>query len=128
VLRNRLAFAAAALCGVATGCAVSAAPAVTTTAEEFGAALARHDGVVACAMLTDRARGDTETFGRSCATQLASLPDPGPVQGVEVWGDTAQVRFATDTVFFLRFPEGWRVGAAGCTARAEAPYNCEVKG
>jgi hypothetical protein len=29
------------------------------------------------------------------------------VQQVEVWGDTAQVHLATDTLFLLRFPDGW---------------------
>ena len=60
--------------------------------------------------------------------QLATLPDPGAVQRVEVWGDTAQVHLAGDTVFLLRFPDGWRVSAAGCTPRGDAPYRCEVRG
>ena len=33
-----------------------------------------------------------------------------------------------DTVFLLRFPDGWRVSAAGCTPQGEAPYDCEVQG
>lgn len=75
-----------------------------------------------------RSRSDTETFGRSCPVQLASLPDPGTVRSVEIWGDAAQVRFTGDTVFLLRFPDGWRIGAAGCTSRGDAPYDCEVRG
>ena len=43
-------------------------------------------------------------------------------------GDAAQVRFTGDTVFLLRFPDGWRIGAAGCTSRGDAPYDCEVRG
>jgi hypothetical protein len=109
-------------------CAAAATPAVTATAERFGGALARHDGPAACAMLTEEARSATESFGRDCATQLATLPDPGPVQQVEVWSDAAQVRFAADTVFLLRFPDGWRVGAAACSPRGDAPYDCEVRG
>jgi hypothetical protein len=124
----RFVVSVAAVCGAAAGCAVSATPAVSETAEQFGAALAHHDGAIACAMLTDEARSDTETFDRSCAAQLGSLPDPGTGRGVEIWGDTAQVRFTSDTVFLLRFPDGWRVGAAGCTSRGEAPYDCQVKG
>jgi hypothetical protein len=79
-------------------------------------------------MLTDDARRDTESFGRDCASQLATLPDPGAAQQIEVWGDTAQARLAGDTLFLLQFPDGWRVSAAGCTPQGDAPYDCEVQG
>jgi len=121
------AVAMAAAAGTA-GCAAAAEPAVTAVAERFAGALARHDGPAACALLTDDARHDAETFGRACPAQLATLPDPGAVQRVEVWGGSAQVHLAGDTVFLLRFPDGWRVSAAGCTAQGEAPYRCEVRG
>jgi hypothetical protein len=111
-----------------TGCAAAGQPAVTAVAEQFGTAVGRHDGTAACALLTDDARHDTETFGRQCSTQLAALPDPGPVQQVEVWGDTAQVRLAGDTLFLLQFPDGWRISGAGCTPEGDAPYRCEVQG
>ena len=109
-------------------CSSAAQRAVEATAGQFADALARHDSEAACALLTDSARHDTETFGRSCAAQLAGLPDPGAVEQVEVWGDAAQVRLAGDTVFLLRFPGGWRVSGAGCTPEGEAPYRCEVQG
>jgi hypothetical protein len=109
-------------------CSTAGEPAVTTVAGQFANAVARHDGEAACRMLTDDARRSTETFGRSCAAQLATLPDPGAVQRVEVWSDAAQARLGGDTVFLLRFPDGWRVSAAGCTPREEAPYDCEVQG
>jgi hypothetical protein len=111
-----------------TGCAAAAQSTVSDAAANFAAAVAGHDGVTACAMLTDAARRDTETFGRSCAAQLAGLPDPGAVQQVEVWGDAAQARLAGDTLFLLQFPDGWRVSAAACTPQGEAPYQCEVQG
>jgi hypothetical protein len=110
------------------GCAAAAQPAVTAVAGQFGSAVGRHDGAAACAMLTDDARHDTESFGRDCPAQLATLPDPGPVQQVEVWGDTAQVHLAADTLFLLRFPDGWRISGAGCTPQGDAPYRCEVQG
>jgi hypothetical protein len=110
------------------GCAATAEPVVADLAGRFAGDLARHDGAAACALLTDDARRDTETFGRDCPAQLATLPDPGAVAHVEVWGDTAQVRLAGDTLFLLRFPDGWRVGAAGCTPEGDAPYRCEVQG
>jgi hypothetical protein len=117
-----------ALTAGAVACSSGAQPAVEAVAGRFAGAVARHDGAAACALLTDDARHNTETFGRSCAAQLAGLPDPGGVQQVEVWGDAAQVRLAGDTVFLLRFPDGWRVSAAGCTSQEEAPYQCEVQG
>jgi hypothetical protein len=125
--RTALALAAVGIAGTA-GCAAAAEPTVSAAAERFAGAIGRHDGAAACALLIDDARHDTETFGRACATQLATLPDPGAVAQVEVWGDTAQVRLAGDTVFLLRFPDGWRISAAGCTAQGDAPYRCEVQG
>jgi hypothetical protein len=111
-----------------TACASAAEPTVAATATSFASAMARHDGVTACDLLTDAARRDAETFGRSCATELATLPDPGDVQQVDVWGDAAQARLAGDTLFLLQSPDGWRVSAAGCTPQGEAPYQCEVQG
>ena len=111
-----------------TGCAAAGESTVAGVAGQFAGDVARHDGSAACAMLTDDARRDTETFGRDCPSQLATLPDPGAVQQVEVWGDTAQVRLAGDTLFLLQFPDGWRVSAAACTPQGDAPYQCEVQG
>ena len=120
-------LAVAGIVGTA-GCGAAAQPTVTAAADRFAGVVARHDDAAAYALLTDDARHDTETFGRACPTQLAGLPDPGAVQQVEVWGDTAQVRLAHDTLFLLRFPDGWRVSAAGCTPQGDAPYRCEVRG
>lgn len=110
------------------GCADAAQQGVAAVAGQFGSAVGRHDGAAACALLTNDARRDTESFGRDCPGQLATLSDPGLVQQVEVWGETAQVRMAGDTLFLLRFPDGWRVSGAGCTPQGDAPYRCEVKG
>jgi hypothetical protein len=101
---------------------------VSAAAGQFRDAVGRHDGAAACALLTDAARDDTETFGRDCPGQLATLPDPGPVEQVEIWGDAAQVRLAHDTLFLLRLPDGWRISGAGCTPQGDAPYRCEVQG
>jgi hypothetical protein len=110
------------------GCSAAGDVAARDAAGRFAAAVAEHDGATACALLTDEARSSAETFGRDCAAQLATLPDPGGVQEVEVWTDAAQARLDDDTLFLLRFPDGWRVSAAGCTSRGDAPYDCEVKG
>jgi hypothetical protein len=122
-----LAVAALGAVGLA-GCTAAEEPTVAAVAGQFAGAVARHDGDRACALLTDNARDDVETFGRQCAPQLATLPDPGAVGRVEVWGATAQVHLDHDTLFLLRFPDGWRVSAAGCTPRGDAPYQCEVQG
>jgi hypothetical protein len=34
----------------------------------------------------------------------------------------------TDTLFLTEVAGGWRVSAAGCTARPGRPYDCEVSG
>jgi len=126
--RRLRALAAAVVALGAAGCNAAGEPTVTATATTFAGALSRHDGAGACALLTDDARRSTESFDRDCASQLATLPDPGAVQQVEVWGDTAQVHLTGDTVFLLEFPDGWRVSAAGCTPQGDAPYDCEVQG
>jgi hypothetical protein len=110
------------------GCSAAGDVGVREAAGQFAAAVAERDGATACALLTDEARSSAETFGRDCATQLATLPDPGGVQEVEVWSDAAQARLDGDTLFLLRFADGWRVSAAGCTSRGDAPYDCEVTG
>jgi hypothetical protein len=49
---------------------------------------------------------------------------------VDVFGHDAIVRFSGDTVFLARFPEGWRVTAAGCQPGPsdQKPYDCTVSG
>jgi hypothetical protein len=121
-------FAVSAAALAVAGCSSAADVPVRDAAGRFAAALAQHDGATACALLTDDARSSAETFGRDCAAQLATLPDPGGVQDVEVWSDAAQARLDGDTLFLLRFPDGWRVNAAACTSRGDAPYDCEVQG
>jgi hypothetical protein len=53
----------------------------------------------------------------------------GPAESAQVYGKDAVVRTQTDTIFLARFPEGWRVTAAGCTpSQAGRPYDCKIKG
>jgi len=52
----------------------------------------------------------------------------GEVRQVEIWGGDAQVRLGDDTVFLTETGAGWRVTAAACEPRGEAPYDCEVEG
>ena len=52
----------------------------------------------------------------------------GAVRAVEVWGRDAQVVLAGDTLFLTETRTGWRVTAAACEPRGDAPYDCEVEG
>jgi hypothetical protein len=62
-----------------------------------------------------------------CADAIQQLPlKGGEVAAVQIWGGDAQVRLSGDTVFLTETTAGWRIAAAGCTARGDAPYDCEV--
>ncbi|RBY81573.1 hypothetical protein [Blastococcus sp. TF02A-26] len=64
-----------------------------------------------------------------CPDVIGELPlDGGTVESVEIWGSNAQVRTTGDAVFLTETPTGWRVVAAACESRGEAPYDCEVEG
>ncbi len=64
-----------------------------------------------------------------CTDAVQDLPlEGGSVESVEIWGRNAQVQLAGDTVFLTETGAGWRITSAGCTPRAEAPYDCEVDG
>jgi hypothetical protein len=81
-----------------------------------------------CALLAPTALTSLEQGG-PCSDELPRLPlHGGAVRSVQVWGSDAQVRLAGDTVFLDRTGAGWRVVAAGCRPRGDAPYECEVEG
>jgi hypothetical protein len=64
-----------------------------------------------------------------CAQAIEQVPlDAGEVRKVEIWGGDAQVTLTGDTLFLTETDSGWRVAAAACRARAEAPYDCELEG
>lgn len=124
-------FAAGALVAAAvSGCGVDAERnQVLAAAQSFTSAVAGGDGERACQLLTEEARRSTESFGQRCAEQIVQLDgELAPVQRVEVWSDSAQVRSAGDTIFLAKFPDGWKVRGAGCKPRTELPYDCEVEG
>lgn len=67
-----------------------------------------------------------------CPTALGTVELPGgtTVERVEVAGESAQVQLADQVVFLARFPDGWRVTAAGCVRDdpdPAVPYECEVE-
>ncbi|MEU7928448.1 hypothetical protein [Micromonospora sp. NPDC049801] len=94
-------------------------------------AIAEKDGVGACSLLApDTAAGLEHSVDRPCAEAILDedLPGAGQVLASEVYGQQAQVRLDGDTVFLAVFPGGWRVVAAGCTARGDKPYDCVLQG
>jgi hypothetical protein len=91
------------------------------------------DAAQACDLLSPRTRIEIEkSTEKKCAEALddEDLPDASALTGVDVFGHDAIVRFANDTVFLARFPEGWRVTAAGCRPGPsdDKPYDCDVTG
>ena len=113
------------------GCAAAQDPGVRRTVDRFFAAVRGGDGGAACALLApDTAEALASDEGNGCAAAIvkAGLPAAGTVVGTQGWGAEAQVRLSGDTVFLHRFPQGWRISAAGCVPRGDKPYRCEVEG
>lgn len=105
------------------------APALEAT-RTFQSAVASGDTATACALLAEESRGNLEAASASpCSTSLPRLTlAADPPQSVEVWGDNAQVRTATDVLFLAKFSAGWKVTAVGCRPRPDKPYDCKVEG
>ncbi len=107
------------------------ADAAAEVATRMLTAVDAQDGTAACATLAhDTAEELEQSAGKPCPEAILEedLPAPGRVLGADVYGQWAQVRLDDDTLFLAVFPDGWRVVAAGCTPRAERPYDCQVKG
>ncbi|WP_250036723.1 hypothetical protein [Paractinoplanes maris] len=118
---------------VLTGCGSvdERADAAASVATGLLTAVQAQDGADACAaMAPDTIAELEESAGKPCAEAVLDedLPAPGAVTGSDVYGQWAQVRLTEDTVFLAAFPGGWRVVAAGCTPRAQRPYNCLLQG
>jgi hypothetical protein len=119
-------FAVAALCGCTSDLAQREAAAA---AMQFVQATP----VQACQLLApDTLEELSDDAGTSCAVAMAqlNLPRRGAIQTVEVAGESAQVKLEDQVIFLARFPEGWRVTAAGCRRTDADPsnsYDCEVE-
>jgi hypothetical protein len=116
------------LAGLLTGCASASEPDVSRVAAAFedpsGDLQARCD-LLAPATLAAFEAGSSAP----CAEALVGVPLPGgQVRSVEIWGGDAQVRLGGDTLFLTQTDAGWKVTAAGCRSRGEAPYDCQVDG
>jgi hypothetical protein len=99
-------------------------------ARAFHAATASGDGAAACARLSARVADELAQSEGSCeqAVLAADVPAAGQVRSVQVWGGRGLVVLDHDVVFLAEFDGGWRVTAAGCSARKDRPYDCELKG
>ena len=116
------------LTALLAGCASTQQPEVEKVASTFEDPSA--DAEARCDLLaptTLAAFEEDQTAPCTDAVQQLSL-DGGAVTSVEVWGGDAQVRMDGDTLFLTETRAGWRVAAAGCTSRGDAPYDCEVEG
>lgn len=117
--------------GALTGCTASTErPRAGDVAIRFVTDVRDHDGKAACALLTDEAAesvsGATDV---SCAQAVLNVEEDGTaVRSVQIWGDAAQVKLGSDTVFLRRLPDGWQVRAAGCKSQPGAAYRCDVDG
>jgi len=128
-MRRRWMLAAAgALAALLTGCASAGEPDVAKVATAFedpsGDPQARCDLLAPATLATFESDSSAP-----CADALADVPlQGGQVGSVEIWGGDAQVRLGGDTLFLTQTRTGWKVTAAGCESRGEAPYDCEVDG
>jgi hypothetical protein len=104
--------------------------AASAAAVQMLGAVANNHGADACAILApDTVSELEESAGKPCPEAILEedLSPPGSVTGAAVYGQWAQVRLTDDTVFLGVFPGGWRVLAAGCTAREALPYDCTLQ-
>ncbi|MEV6734253.1 MULTISPECIES: hypothetical protein [unclassified Streptomyces] len=100
-----------------------------SAARAFETALGASRYGQACALLAPQTRQEVaqeEECGRALAEE--ALPAARGKAVAEVYGRQAMVRLRGDTLFLSQFGSGWKVVAAGCTARADQPYDCQVKG
>jgi outer membrane murein-binding lipoprotein Lpp len=115
-------------CVLLAGCSSMQQPEVeqaATTFEDPGA-----DPETRCDLLAPATLAAfEEEESASCAEAIEQVPlEGGDVESVEIWGGDAQVRLGGDTVFLTETRAGWRITAASCQPRGEAPYDCEVEG
>jgi hypothetical protein len=112
------------------GCADAQRPAVEQTVTAFISALATGDTQAGCTLLAPATR-DALEYQRSqtCAVALEQLSLPrGDLLDTTEWGGEAQVHTTADTLFLTHTGHGWRIAAAGCQPRGDAPYACKVQG
>jgi hypothetical protein len=104
---------------------------VRGVALQFYAAVDRHEGARACALLgaeTRKALEDRESEPCDEAVEHLDLTS-GPVGKVSVYSTEAAVELrGGDTVFLQDTKQGWRIAAAGCRPSGhEEPADCDLE-
>ncbi|MEV4873319.1 hypothetical protein [Streptomyces syringium] len=97
----------------------------------FEKALGSRQYAKVCAVLAPATREELAQSARATCEEAMGqeeVPAGGPVRHVDVYGNQARAVLAADTLFLSRFPDGWKVTAAGCEERPDKPYQCEIKG
>ncbi len=124
--RTMIALAAGAT--LLTGCSSAHQPEIERVARTFEDPSG--DAEQRCDLLAPATRAALEESGSApCTEVLQEVPlQGGAVESVEIWGGDAQVKLAGDTVFLTETSAGWRITAAACRPKGEAPYDCEVDG
>jgi hypothetical protein len=121
-----LVLGAGCLAGLLSGCSSASRPDVQKVAAMFENPGA--DPRARCDLLAPTTREAIEQSG-PCTDAIGRLPfGGGDVGSVQIWGGDAQAKVGGDTVFLTQTQQGWRVTAALCQPRGEAPYDCEVEG
>jgi hypothetical protein len=121
-----LLLAAGCLAGVLAGCSSASEPEVDKVAADFENPAV--DAQSRCALLALATRESLEQSS-PCTDTLGQLPfQGGAVSSVQIWGGGAQAKVGGDTVFLAQTDAGWKVTAALCQPRGEAPYDCQVDG
>ncbi|HEX5534059.1 MAG TPA: hypothetical protein VFX33_10000 [Actinomycetales bacterium] len=113
-----------------SGCTSGHATDAADAASRFYQALEGSDGAGACDLLAPKTREEIESSsGTDCAKAILDeqLPSVKSRFKATVFGDQAQVKLGSETVFLAEFPDGWKVVAAGCTPNGDLPYDCEVQ-
>jgi hypothetical protein len=127
--RNRRAMVALAAGAVLlAGCSSAQEPEVQEVARTFEDPSG--DAEQRCDLLAPATRAAFEkSESAPCAQAVEDLPlQGGAVESIEIFGGDAQVKLAGDTVFLTETSAGWRITAAACRPKGEAPYDCEVDG
>jgi hypothetical protein len=98
-------------------------------AENFDRSLS--DPSRACQLLAPGTLSELQNSFGPCRQSLPKqdLPAAARVLKVDVYGQDAMVVLNGDVLFLARFPDGWKVTAAGCRLQSPGrPYTCTLKG
>jgi hypothetical protein len=124
--RALIALAAGAV--LLTGCSSAQEPEVRQVARTFEDPSG--DAEMRCDLLAPATLAAFEkSKSAPCTEAVQDLPlEGGAVESIEIFGGDAQVKLTGDTLFLAETRAGWRITAAACRPKGEAPYDCEVDG